>query len=498
MPWTTPNKLLLPLVFSGIFIGAFLGTIFSVTISTGVLALASIVAFVTICFLKHKRMYAFGIAVLLFSILLGIARAYTFNASIPNDLSMSGGSEVVLMGLVASEPEKREGAIRFRLNVETLDSRMRDGMVLVSTNPYEQVHYGDVVQVNGVLKKPESFVTDTGVTFHYEQYLRAHRTTHTISFAQVVVLEEKQGNSAISFLIIIKQSLVKNIEILFPDPEAPLLSGLLLGEKQSLGDELYEAFQKAGVVHMIVLSGYNVSLVANSVMKVSSAFLPRSPSFVVSIFSIVAFALMTGASETTIRASLMALVLLVGTYLNRPHEALRALLGAGALMLLFNPYLLVYDLSFQLSFLATLGIILWADSIALRLKFLPQAFGIRDIGGATLAAQIAVLPLLMYSIGAVSLIAPLSNILILGAVPYAMLFGFISSLLAFLHPLLAFPTVLITEFFLSYILTLSVWFGNLPLASFTVPREIAATLSVAAIFVIGGFFYAMRLKNVLK
>lgn len=498
MPWTTPNNLFLPLVGVGIFVGTFLGTVFSVLHAGAVLVTFLVLTFASLYFLNIKRAYILGALIFLFAAFLGVARAYTFDASIPHDLATVAGGEVALAGVVVSEPEAREQSTRFRLRVDTVDGHVRRGVVLVSTNPYEKVTYGDLVRVVGVFKKPEPFTTEDGVVFHYEQYLRAHRVTHVVSFAEVQVTESGKGNPVLAFLITIKQSLVKNIESLFPDPEAPLLAGLLLGEKQSLGSELYDAFQKAGVVHMIVLSGYNVSLVANTVMKVSGAVLPRAPSFVVSTLGIVAFALMTGASETTIRASLMALVLLVGTYLNRPHDTLRVLIGAGALMLLVNPFLLVYDLSFQLSFLATLGIILLANPIAARLKFLPMAFGIREIGGATIAAQIAVLPLLFYSIGSVSLVAPLSNILILGAVPYAMLFGFISSMLAFVHPFLAFPATLVTELFLSYILTLSVWFGTLPFASLSIPREIALILTVVSLGALSALVYAMRPKNVSK
>jgi len=313
------------------------------------------------------------------------------------------------------------------------------------------------------------------------------------------VLAEHQGNAVVSSLYGVKDAFVERIEIILPDPEAPLLAGLLLGERESLGEELYESFQRAGVVHMIVLSGYNVSLVAQALIKTTEVLLPRFASIAVAGAGIVAFALMTGATETTVRASLMAAVLLLASVLRRPHSALRALLIAGTLMVLVNPYILLYDLSFQLSFVATAGIVLFAEPLSRRFTFLTTRFGIRDIAGATVVAQLAVLPLLITSIGNVSLVAPVANVLVLGAVPWAMLGGFVASMLAFIHPLLAFPATLITQGFLSYILAVSVWFGNLPFAAVTIPKELVATLLIlcaGVLFIVSYRF--MKRDTVLK
>ena len=349
-----------------------------------------------------------------------------------------------------------------------------------------------------MLKKPLQFETDTGHTFDYPKFLLAHRVTHTMSFARVSVLEERGTEDVLGVLISVKNTLVENIERILPDPEAPLLAGLLLGERQSLGSELYTSFQKAGVVHMIVLSGYNVSLVVHALLKITELVLPRLASFSVAGLGIVLFALMTGASETTIRASLMAGVLILAHVLRRPHHALRALLIAGALMVMINPYLLLYDLSFQLSFLATGGIILFSDIFSKRFTFLPTSFGIRDIAGATIAAQLAVLPILVSSLGSVSVVSPVANILVLVAVPWAMLFGFIAILLAFVGAWIAYPFTIVSYALLTYILELSVWFGDLPFAAITIPPSGVFVASLLLLVLYGVLIKMFIKKNVLK
>ena len=170
----------------------------------------------------------------------------------------------------------------------------------------------------------------------------------------------------------------------------------MLGEKQSLGDKLTDAFRKAGVVHIIVLSGYNVALVINSVLFVSLRVMPRLLGYGVASVFVIGFAVLTGGSETTIRATIMALLMMTARILNRPAMALRGLFIAAAIMALWNPFVVLYDLSFQLSVVATLGLILFSDKIAKRINFVPSNFGLREIVSTTLATQITVFPLLCF------------------------------------------------------------------------------------------------------
>lgn len=499
MPWIVPRSVVVPLAAFGILAGALVGSAAPVL---PVLLFVSLVV-LALCTLALVRRQSLGVLLvaLIFSaaLLLGVARSFTFYSSLPSDLAPLVGQRAVLSGVVVAAPDARETSTRLTVRVEMVNDRALRAKVLVSTNPYDAFSYGDVVRVSGVVEEPEAFETESGRNFNYRGYLRSHRITHTVSFAEVGVVSSGAGNPLIARLYSFKDALVARIDALLPDPEAPLLAGLLLGERQSLGRELYESLQRAGVVHMVVLSGYNVSLVAQAMLKVTEVALPPGARALVAGVGIVAFALMTGATETTVRASFMALILLVATVLRRPHIALRALLLAAVAMVLVNPALILYDLSFQLSVLATAGIILFADPIADRLRFLPTRFGLRDIGGATIAAQLAVLPLLVVSIGDVSLVSPVANLAVLGAVPYAMFFGFVASMVAFLSPLLAFPVALVAHGVLSYILSVSVWFGNLPLASVTVPpHAVAGVLIVLALLYGAGALALSERARVLK
>ncbi len=394
------------------------------------------------------------------------------------------GSRVELEGTVVRDVDRREATLR--LTVATPER------VLVSTNPYLDVHYGDRVRVTGIIKKPEPFETDSGRTFDYPHYLRAQGIAHTISFADVVVLERNQGNGLVAALLGVKHALIRGIEVALPEPHAALAEGLLLGEKQSLGEKLTDAFRKAGVVHIIVLSGYNVALVINATLFIVLRLLPRAAGYATAALLVVGFAVMTGGAETTIRATVMALLMMVARVLHRPGAALRGLLIAASAMALVNPFLVLYDLSFQLSVLATLGLILFTDPVARRLPFVPKTWGLREVVATTIATQLTVLPLLILSVGAVSLVFIPANALVLLPTPFAMLFSFIAGLAALVSPSLGAFFGVFAYVILEYIIQVSVFFASLPFSSIAIPAAWSWSLLTLLAVIYFGIFWKLR------
>ena len=387
------------------------------------------------------------------------AAVYSLLAPAPHTSELDGavGERVVIEGVVVRAPDVRDKFIQLTTETEV-------GIVLVRADRFVDVSYGDRIEAVGKIERPEAFETDTGRTFNYPMYLRAHGVTHTMSFAKVEVLRHGEGNRAIAGLLALKQWFIRGIESALPEPESALLAGLLLGEKRGLGEDLTESFRRAGVIHIIVLSGYNVALVINTVREGLQAVLPRTAALGSAGIVALLFMLMTGASETAVRATLMALVVLLAKALYRPADGLRILLVVAAGMAVWNPYLVLFDLSYQLSVLATLGLVTLSQHIEPYLVHL-RSKTLIEIVSTTLATQVAVLPLLILSIGQVSLVSLASNILILVVVPYAMLVGFVASLIATLSPVLAFPLSAVAYALLTYIIRISELLGSLPYAA---------------------------------
>ncbi|MFM2423741.1 MAG: hypothetical protein RLZZ70_128 [Candidatus Parcubacteria bacterium] len=418
----------------------------------------------------------------IFCVALGMLRFLQAEVMLDDtQLARLVGTEVVLEGVIVREPDVRANQVLLTVKTE-------DTAVLVSTDRYTTVQYGDVVSVSGTLLVPESFTTDLGRTFDYVGYLRARGITHSISFASVTVIGTETPIPGVASLYTMKQLFLERLALVIPEPEVALGAGLLLGVQSALGEELEEAFRTTGIIHIVVLSGYNIMLVVAFVLFVLSFVLAYRWRLVVGIVAIIVFALLVGYSPSVMRASLMAMLFLFVALLARPYLIMRMLLLAGVLMLVWNPYLLRYDIGFQLSFMATLGLILVAPHLEAAWLRVTAWLSIRSFLVATVATQIAVAPLLLYHMGEWSLVAVPVNLLVLPMVPVAMLLTFITGLLALVSPVLAMPVGALASASLTYIITIAKTVATLPFAAVSVPPFSGLFVPLAYV-VLGALWY---------
>lgn len=237
-------------------------------------------------------------------------------------------------------------------------------------------------------------------------------------------------NQPVGYFSPLRSYLASKLEVLYPPEEANLVKGLVLG-LNDFSKSAKQQFINTGTIHVVVVSGYNITLVA-SVILASSLIWGRKVALVLSFLGIIIYTLLTGAQPPAVRAAIMGSLGFGSLALGRQKEALELLLIAGGLMLIYDPTLLT-SISFQLSYLATLGVIYFNPKIEPRLKkFGPLKADLAN----TLAAQILVAPLLFFYFGQISWIAPLANLLVLWTVPIATILGFLSLLLALTIPLI--------------------------------------------------------------
>jgi competence protein ComEC len=264
------------------------------------------------------------------------------------------------------------------------------------------------------------------------------------------------------------------------------MGGLILGEKSAFSEELRTSFVNTGTIHIVALSGYNVTIVAEWLMKIFNQiyFLPNNFGIFMGIFSIILFVLMTGASSTAIRAGIMAILVLVARLTGRNYDVGRALILAGVFMIMLNPFVLVYDVSFQLSFIATIAVIFFTPRIEKYFLWLPKTFGLRDIISVTSAAYIFVCPFILYKMGNLSIVALPTNILVLPFIPLTMFFGFLTGIAGVIWDAFAIPFGYIGYVFLHYELWIISFFSSIPFASISIPDfPLIVTLTIYIYFV---------------
>lgn len=371
----------------------------------------------------------------------------TFDSS---NLAWYNEHDVFIEGLLDEPPDARDNYVNLRIKVDRLGLSERgpfmpvSGLLLARTLPGGDWRYGDRLSLRGKLATPSE--TDA---FSYRDYLARQGVYSEMRVAQVELLGRDQGSRVYALIYGFKENAFKRLYQIFPDPEASLLAGILLGVDTGIPDAVQQAFRDTGTAHIIAISGFNISILITIFAAMFGWLLGRGRTgarrgaFVAGL-AIALYTLLVGPTPSVVRAAIMGGVALLGRQLGRQQDGLNTLVFVAALMCGFNPNLL-WDVGFQLSFTATLGLILYAEPftqafIKLAGRFLSQRIIDRLVGPVgeycllTLAAQLTTLPVTLYHFRRLSLIALLANPLILPAQPPVMILGGLALLTGMLYP----------------------------------------------------------------
>ncbi len=395
---------------------------------------------------------------LLLCLLLGAARYQLHPATpcfAPRDLAFYNGTVdapawATVTGTVVRPPEPAAGRQRLRLRVDSLAfargeaPRPVRGDALLSADRHPALHYGDRITVRGRLEAPPVFAD-----FDYRAYLAGQGVSSMIRVPEVTLLARGQGTPFWQALYGLRSRGQAVIAQMLPEPEAALLTGILLGVESGIDQELDEQFNRTGVSHIIVISGSNVAIIAGVLIALFVRVIGRRRAFVPVVLGIVLYTLLVGADSAVTRAAIMGIFYAWATYLGRQSTAVVSLCASVMVMTAVNP-LTLWDVGFQFSFAATLGLNLfsqrfttWFARYAARL--LPASSGPRhstlaivgDTVVITLAAQVLVLPLIAYRFGRWSLVSPLANLLVLPVQPAIMVWGGLAVMAGLVAELLA-------------------------------------------------------------
>jgi len=476
---------------TGVFLRSFVPSGPSVAAFSIVLA-AALAVLAPLGFLARAR--ALVAAVALVAVAAGGVRMSSAIIVPDPVLAASVGRESVITGVIAEEPDVRDMQVRIVIAADALGASSTqpvEARMLAVLPAFTAVAYGDRVRVSGMLETPASFETDTGRRFDYAGYLAARGISFQLSKAHVV--QQASGQAGFfSYLYGAKRAYLAGTQAVLPEPEAGLANGIVAGDKRSVGPEITDEFTRTSLSHVLVLSGYNITIVA-----VAAAWLfrrlRRIPRAFLSVGAVVLFVLATGASASAVRAAGMAFVAVYARLSGRRFDALRALGLLCAGMVAWNPYLLVFDPGFQLSALATFGLIVFSPVVVRRARWVPERLGLRELFAATVSTQLAVLPLLLWQSGTLSLVSLPANLLALVAVPPAMLASFVAALGGVLVGSWAVPLAAPAYILLAYIVGVAHVFASLPFSAVVLPA-FGAWVLVPAYAIVGALAYRVYTK----
>jgi competence protein ComEC len=438
---------------------------------------------------------------------------WRYSLSVPemtsSDVGFYNGQKVKIKGVVCSEPDRGATSQKFRMCAKLLTgpggAGSVDGKVLVHTGGYPRYDYGQLLAVEGKLQKPEPFQG-----FAYDKYLAKDGIYALFYYPEITALGNGhigRGGEWYKRLLFFKNKIAKTVNKGLPEPEASLANAMLLGYKSDIPDEVRNIFSRAGLSHIIAISGLHIGILIAIIFEIMlMAGLSRNSAFYSGTAILFLYITMIGYPISAVRAGFMGFLVLLALKLRRLPHAGNFLIISAFVLLIVNPKLLADDIGFQLSFLAVAAILFFYPIVDKGLFSAPGTdtkvkilHNIARIMIVTFVIQLSVAPIVAYNFGIISFISPMANLLVLPVLPVlvpVLVVSTIVSTIVLTIPILpgAVPFILWpVKLILGYILQMGEFLASAPLA-FCRVDSISATGMIIYYTVVLGVFLALKNK----
>lgn len=348
------------------------------------------------------------------------AGAIRYTTYLPNTSHVPYEQEVDVTGYVSRPPVMTHEAQKIYLATDDLP-----GKVYIKSGLHPEYTYGQELKVHCVLHKPEPFDT-----FAFDKYLARFGVLSLCQQAQVYVTGEDRGNVVYHKLYALRRWFQVEIRQLWPEPVSSLILGVVLGIQDDIPDDIVDQFRATGTIHILVVSGMHVMIIAQLLSKVLERWLRPRMQFIVIAGALFGFCVIIGLAASVVRASLMGLLPILARAVQRRPVMHYSLAVTAVGMVAWNPYILMHDMGFQLSFLATLGLIYIQPLCARMCWWVPERFTLRETLSTTMAATLFTTPLTVSTFGMFSTVSLLANIIVVPISNLMLFVGFACVMLA--------------------------------------------------------------------
>ncbi len=464
--------------------GFFILGVFSASLKISFLVIILTTALIAVLFLLlgyfNKARILFWLAGLSIIIIIGAFYYIVWDSHQIKNINIVFDKKINFQGLIIQNPERGDSqqlVVKF--------SPPYSGNVLVRLQPYPTFNYGDSINFEGVIKKPDPP--------QYADYLGKDGIFGITTFPKTELIAKNQGSSIRAFLFKFKEKIILGFQKTLAPEKAAFLSGLTLGERAEFSTEFKQAMKSSGTTHLVALSGYNITVIVIALAALLSRFLSRRLTFILTTLVILAFVIMTGAEASVVRAAIMGFIVLLAKQTSRIFSVRNAIVLAAFFMILANPKVLRFDTGFQLSFIALAGIVYLSPAIKNFFKVSDDfdPLSLKENFFTTLSAQLAVMPMLISNFGGISLVSLITNVLILGVVPLTMSLGFILSGLGFISYYLSMIFSWFINLFLSYEIFVIKFFGQINLAQI---NSLNFVFVILYYFILVAFIFMFKLR----
>jgi competence protein ComEC len=390
-------------------------------------------------------------------LIIGVLRFQISEFNIKNDKlsKLNGKEKIVLSGTIYDDPDVRE-------TFQKIKVKTGESIILITTKRYPEYNYLDKVKITGKLETPaEDFSAEGGSASggSYKNYLMKDGIYSVMNFPKMEAVSQKHNHDFFSYfyekILFCKHKIRDSIQRNFPPPQSSILEGTILGSNGAMTEDLKNKLNITGLRHVIAVSGTHVVILSSVIMSLLlAAGFARGRAFYLVIGLICIYIFLTGLPSSGVRAGIMGGLFLFAQKFGRQGTSSRIIVTACAVMVAINPLLLLYDVGFQLSFLAVMGLIYLEPFLKNLVKKITRdkADGLASIISATFAAQIFTLPVMIYNFGNISFVSPITNLLILPIVYWLMVSGFLVAIAGIFSNILGWILSVPCYFLLSYFL----------------------------------------------
>jgi len=447
--------------------------------------------------LLSKNLFRVPFGLLIAALALGCWR---FQSALPTwssqDLAWYSSQEsVTITGTVISFPEESPSATTAIIKASSINFAGQenpiDGKLEVRLPGGFNLTYGDVLTLEGSLDA----VLDSDEPL-YSSHLARRGIFNRMMYPQVTTLDQNRGNPVMAAIYRLRERALELIYNQMPFPESALLSGILLGIDWVIPDYLKEAYRASGVLHIIAISGFNIALIAGLIVRLTRRFFTDARAGFLAIAAIISYTFLVGAEPSVMRAAIMGSLAIPAYYIGRRVIGIHSLVVVGVIMLASNPFLL-WDISFQLSFLACLGLLTMVDPVqnwtANRIAAIHSEkasnwlLPILNLVITTLSAQFCVLPVLLKMNTQYSQFFLAANLALLPIQPVLMGLGGVSVLVGLISAPLGQVFAIAAWPFLAYCNHVAVHFGMQPNSEISLPSSFFWITMVLVILVLAYF-----------
>jgi len=490
-------------------VGIFLGSFFHMPLWV---LLTSFLPLSLMFLLSRRKKIVIVTCGCLLALLMGISR-YDAGLSTTSDnpLQNTGHEQVLVMrGTIIEAPEARDNYTQLTLKISSIKSgtewQTTEGKVLLYVSRYPEYVYGDVLQVEGSLETPQKFDE-----FDYPGYLADRGIFYTMAFPKVELIGTGQGFLTFRWIYSLRETLGHKLSEVLPEPQAALAQGILLGIRANIPQSLKDNFSITGTTHILAISGVNLNILAGILVATFIWLFGKQRRLYIWLALIVVwvYSVLTGFGPPVVRAACIVSVFLFADFLGRQKSILKALAFAAAIMTALTPRVL-WEVSFQLSFLAMLGLIYVVPPLQKLGKMIITKIAgeegwlvsslkwIIDSLAVTLGVTIVVWPLIAHYFGIFSLVSPVATLLILPVLPAIMLFSALAAIVGLAYAPFGIMLGWVAWLFLSYMLCMINGMAKLPFAKFSIGNIhplilLGYFLLLAVILVVWHFYERLHL-----